>query len=88
MLFARRFKVFFKISMMATTCLVLSAASNGPEGTGGTMIPPTDPEIVVEAEYKSFKAKGTREALELFIARHPDHPLAEKAREDIRRLGK
>lgn len=52
------------------------------------MILPTDPEVVIEAEYKDFKAKGTREALELFIARHPDHPLAEKAREDIKRLGK
>ncbi|WP_313526917.1 hypothetical protein [Shinella sp.] len=52
------------------------------------MIPPTDPEIVVEAEYNSLKAEGTREALELFIARHPDHPLAEKARDDIRRLYK
>lgn len=76
-----------KVSIIATTCVVLAAASDGPEGTGGVMILPTDPEIVVAAEYKNFKAKGTREALELFIARHPDHPLAEKAREDIRRLG-
>ena len=80
--------MFSKMSMVATTWLVLSAAGDGPPGTGGTMILPTDPEIVVEAEYRNFKAKGTREALELFIARHPDHPLADQAREDIRRLGK
>jgi len=77
-----------KISMVATACFLLAAAGKGPAGTGGVMIPPTDPEIVVEAEYNSLKAEGTREALELFIARHPDHPLAEKARDDIRRLYK
>lgn len=77
-----------KVSMVATAWFVLAAAGSGPAGTGGIMNPPVDPEIVVEAEYNSFKAKGTREALELFIARHPDHPLAEKAREDIRRLYK
>jgi hypothetical protein len=49
---------------------------------------PADPEKAVQSEYESLKKAGTREALELFIARHPDHPLAERAREDIRRLGK
>ena len=77
-----------KIPIVATALIVLSAASDGPAGTGGVMIPPTDPEIVIEGEYRNFKAKGTREALELFIARHPDHPLAKKAHEDLRRLGK
>ena len=88
MQFDRRFAVLTKVSMVATTCMVLAAAGDGPAGTGGVMIPPTDPEIVVEAEYKNFKAEGTREALELFIARHPDHPLAETARDDIRKMGK
>ncbi|AOF90087.1 hypothetical protein BSY16_1111 [Sinorhizobium sp. RAC02] len=88
MLFGWRMKLISKMSMIATTGFVLAAAGDGPPGTGGTMILPTDPEIVIEAEYKNFKAKGTREALELFIARHPDHPLAEQAREDIRHLGK
>ncbi|WP_313522493.1 hypothetical protein [Shinella sp.] len=77
-----------KVSMIATAWFVLAAASNGPAVTGGVMNPPTDPEIAVEGEYRNFKAEGTREALELFIARHPDHPLAKKAREDIRRLYK
>ena len=31
---------------------------------------------------------AVHEALELFIARHPDHPLADRAREDIKALGK
>lgn len=47
---------------------------------------PGDPEKAIEAEYRALKSRGTREALELFIRRHADHPLAERAREDIRRL--
>jgi hypothetical protein len=88
MLFDRRLEMLSKVSIIATTCVLLAAAGEGPDGTGGVMIPPTDPQIAVEAEYRNFKAEGTRDALELFIARHPDHPLAEKAREDIKRLGK
>ena len=88
MLFARRMKVHSKISMVATAWVVLAAAGSGPAGTGGVMIRPTDPDVVVESEYNNFKAEGTRAALELFIARHPDHPLARKAKEDIRRLYK
>ncbi|MGQ3279143.1 MAG: hypothetical protein ACT6WE_21715, partial [Shinella sp.] len=49
---------------------------------------PGDPEKAIEAEYQALKSRGTRKALELFIRRHADHPLAEQAREDIRRLGK
>ncbi len=47
---------------------------------------PGDPQKIIEAEYTRLKNRGTREGLELFIARHPDHPLAEKAREEIKRL--
>ncbi|MCP8893446.1 hypothetical protein KYK29_00785 [Shinella daejeonensis] len=47
---------------------------------------PPDPEKAVAAEYERLRAKGTRAALELFIARHPSHPLANKAREEIRAM--
>ena len=88
MLFARRLKLLSRVSIIATTCLVLAAAGEAPEGTGGIMARPSDPEKAVQAEYENLKSKGTREALELFIARHPEHPLAEQARDDIERLGK
>ena len=52
------------------------------------MAKPSDPEKAVQAEYENLKSKGTRDALELFIARHPKHPLADRAREEIERLGK
>jgi hypothetical protein len=45
-----------------------------------------DPKIAVEEEYRIALQHGTAAALELFIARHPDDPLAEKARADLRRL--
>ncbi|MCJ8051871.1 hypothetical protein GB928_003185 [Shinella curvata] len=47
---------------------------------------PGDPEEAVKSEYEALKGRGTREALELFIARHPDHPLAAKAKEELQRL--
>lgn len=77
-----------KISMVATISLVLAAAGEAPAGTGGIMARPSDPEKAVQAEYENLKSKGTREALELFIARHPDHPLADRAREEIKGLAR
>lgn len=50
--------------------------------------PPRDPAIAVAEEYEIARRKGTAEALELFIARHGDDPLAEKARAELRRLSR
>jgi hypothetical protein len=47
-----------------------------------------DPKIAVEEEYQLALRRGTVQALELFIARHADDPLAEKARADLRRLSR
>lgn len=77
-----------KISIVASTCLVLAAAGEAPAGTGGIMAKPSDPEKAVQAEYENLKSKGTREALELFIARHPDHPLADRARDELKRFAR
>lgn len=56
-------------------------AAQAPKGTGGIMAPGPDPEAAVQAEYDSVEKKGTREAYERFIRRHPEHPLAQKVRE-------
>lgn len=88
MVFDRRLKLLSKMTMVATTSLILAAAGEAPAGTGGIMARPSDPEKAVQAEYENLKSKGTREALELFIARHPDHPLADRARAEIKGLGK
>jgi hypothetical protein len=50
-----------------------------------TTPPPRNPDIAVEEEYQFAVRQGTSQPLELFIARHPDHPL-EKARADLLRL--
>ncbi|MGW1421181.1 hypothetical protein ACWAT4_13835 [Bradyrhizobium manausense] len=47
-------------------------------------VPPARaPSAAVAEEYELARQKGTSEALELFIARHPDSAQAQKAREDL-----
>lgn len=53
-----------------------------------SMPPARDPSVAVAEEYEIARRKGTAEALELFIARHGDDPLAEKARADLRKLSR
>lgn len=50
------------------------------------MQPPPDPEAAIRAEFETLAAQNTVEAFELFIARHPDHPLAREARRRIAAL--
>ncbi|WP_346732639.1 hypothetical protein [Bradyrhizobium sp. 186] len=47
-----------------------------------------DPSAAVAEEYELARQKDTREAFELFIARHGDDPLAEKARAELKRLSR
>lgn len=47
---------------------------------------PPDPDEAVRAEYRRLQARGTVEAYELFIERHPDHPLADDARRALEQL--
>ena len=51
-----------------------------------TMPPARNPEIAVEEEYNMARRRGTAEALELFIARHPESALAERARAELRQM--
>src|SRR3978361_1112083 len=56
---------------------------NKPAARAGTMPPARDPEVAVQEEYRGAVQRGTVEALQLFIARHPDSALAEKARTEL-----
>jgi hypothetical protein len=47
-----------------------------------------DPSVAVTEEYEAARRTGTREAFELFIARHGDDPLAEQARAALKRLSR
>ena len=43
-----------------------------------------DGELAIREEYDALLAKNTKAAIELFIARHSDHALAQEAAEYIR----
>jgi hypothetical protein len=65
--------------------------ATSPDGTirtsrGKTVPPARDPKVAVEEEYELARKRGTADALELFVRRHPDDPLAEKARRELERL--
>jgi hypothetical protein len=53
-----------------------------------TTPPARDPAIAVAEEYQAARQRGTAQALELFIARHPDSAYAEMARADLRVLSR
>ena len=59
---------------------------SGKAGRASTMPMARDPSAAVAREYEAARRKGTREAFELFIARHGDDPLAEQARAELKRL--
>ena len=63
-----------------------SADEIGKAARDQTTPPARDPEVAVAEEYQAARQRGTAEALQLFIARHPDSALAEKARADLGRL--
>jgi hypothetical protein len=63
-----------------------ASADDAKAARSPTTPPARDPWIAVEEEYQLARQRGTAQALELFIARHPDDPLAAKARADLRLL--
>jgi len=65
-----------------------AADQAGTAKRDSSMPPARDRSIAVEEEYQLARRQGTAQALELFIARHGDSPLAEKARAELRRLSR
>jgi hypothetical protein len=66
-----------------------SASAEEAKSVRGSVTPPArDPKIAVEEEYQLARQRGTAQALELFISRHPDDPLADKARADLKSLSR
>ncbi|WP_349510002.1 hypothetical protein [Bradyrhizobium sp. Ghvi] len=64
-------------------------AEDGGKARRAPSVPPArDPSAAVAEEYELARQKGTAEAFELFIARHGDDPLAEKARAELKRLSR
>jgi hypothetical protein len=75
---------------LALQCALLSNSAVANEmkkdSRENTTPPARDPKLAVEEEYQLARQQGTVQSLELFIARHPNDPLAEKARSDLRRF--
>jgi hypothetical protein len=63
-----------------------NAGDKPPASPERTMPPARNGEIAVKEEYEIARRRGTAEALELFIARHPDSALAERARAELRQM--
>jgi hypothetical protein len=65
----------------------LASAGEKPAASPERTMPPArNPEVAVEEEYNIARRRGTAEALELFIARHPEGALAERARAELRQM--
>lgn len=65
----------------------IASADEAAKATRDRTTPPArDPAVAVAEEYQAARQRGTAQALELFVARHPDSPFAEKARAELRRL--
>ncbi|MBR0959956.1 hypothetical protein JQ566_21685 [Bradyrhizobium japonicum] len=60
----------------------------GEAGRASSMPMARDPAVAVAEEYEAARRQGTRQAFELFIARHGDDPLAEQARAELKRLSR
>ena len=56
------------------------------QGADGEIRPARDGNIAIREELEAARKAGTAAAYDLFIARHPDHPLAELARRERERL--
>ena len=65
-------------------------ASDATPGTAAELATPParDPRLAVEDEYQLARRLNTVQSLELFVARHPDEPLAARARTDRRLLSR
>jgi hypothetical protein len=62
-----------------TPAMQKPASDQGATGPARMTPVARDPKIAVAEEFELARKRGTTEALELFILRHPDDPLAERA---------
>jgi hypothetical protein len=63
------------------------ASDQGATGPARMTPVARDPKIAVAEEFELARKRGTTEALDLFILRHPDDPLAEEALRLIKQIG-
>jgi hypothetical protein len=78
----------FLLALLSGAALVSAkdhAMAQGPRHSEPIPLP-RDGDVAVREEFEAARRSGTREALDLFIARHPQHALAATARQERDRL--
>lgn len=75
------------IVLVATRLATPLFAAEPLKTTGEVMAPGPDVEAAVKSEYDRVVRNGTRKAYQRFIRRHPDHPLADTARDTLAKGG-
>lgn len=71
----------------AASLLLISASCPGTTDMPESSLPPArDGDIAIQQELDAARKAATVESYDLFIARHPEHPLADLAREERARL--
>ena len=72
--------------LVAATAMALPLVAQETTMAAAEVPPARDGNIAIEQELCAARKAATREAYDLFIARHPQHPLADVAREERARL--
>ena len=76
---------FASVALLAAA-LPASACPGANDVTTNSLPPARDGNIAIQEELDAARRAGTREAYDLFIARHPRHPLADLARREREEL--
>ncbi|MDQ4088386.1 MAG: hypothetical protein M3177_10325 [Pseudomonadota bacterium] len=75
---------FLALALTGASC---PSGGNMPAGDKAAAVPPArDGNIAIAQELDAARKARTVEAYDLFIARHPHHPLAQVARTERERL--
>ena len=80
------------INILLVISLTATAACAPPSPSEGNAMPtsiaPRDGNIAIQEELDAARRAATIEAYDLFIARHPHHPLAAIARDERDRIAR
>lgn len=76
------------MSIQWTILLLVAAVASSADAAGATteMRRARDGNVAIQEELEAARKAATVAAYDLFIARHPDHPLTKTAREERQRL--